>query len=164
MYFCKLVKKYFLKYWNFRTTVTLLLLFSFSAVSFAVDLHSCMCKHENFLEAEAKVEKKSCCQKSSAKEEKSAGTDLPDAGGKTNEKQCDKKEKKDCNNCGKCSFEKNEFENPVSTTTGNSPNSETVIFNTSNQSIYDYTSCHQAPLNISPPGASPKKYISVLRI
>ena len=162
MYFCKLVKKYFLKYWNFRTTVTLLLLFSFSAVSFAVDLHSCMCKHENFLEAEAKVEKKSCCQKSSAKEEKSADTE------KTNDKQCvkkDKKEKKDCNNCGKCSFEKNEFETPVSTTSqGFSQNSETVIFNTSNQSIYDYTSCHQAPLNISPPGASPKKYISVLRI
>ncbi|MCX6159769.1 MAG: hypothetical protein NTV87_00330 [Ignavibacteriae bacterium] len=157
------MKKYFLKYWNFRTTVTLLLLFSFSAVSFAVDMHSCMCKPEK----EVKVEKKSCCQKSSAKEEKSCGTDLPDTGGKTNEKQCekkDKKEKKDCNNCGKCSFEKNEFETPVSTTSGNSTSSETVIFNTSNESIYDHTDCHRVSTNISPPGAPQKKYISALRI
>ncbi len=163
MYFCKLVKKYFLKYRNFRTTVTLLLLFSFSAVSFAVDMHSCMCKPKK----EAKVEKKSCCEKSSAKEEKSNGTDLPDAGGKTNEKQCekkDKKETKDCNNCGKCSFEKNEFETPVSTTSGNSANSETVIYNTSNELTYNYTDCHRVSANISPPGASPKKYISALRI
>jgi hypothetical protein len=143
------VKKYFRKYWNYKSTVALLLLFSFSAVSFVVDLHSCICNPK----AGVKVETKSCCKR----ETKTCGTE------KKNDKQCEKK-KRDCNNCGKCSFDKNEFENPVSTTSGNLRNSETVIFNTSSESVYDHTSCHQVPANISPPGATPKKYISALRI
>jgi hypothetical protein len=190
------VKKNFLKYYNFffnyRTIVAILLLFSFSTVSFAVDLHSCVCKIKNISEAEAKVEEKSCCKKetnsggtekkmkscateketkscgtdqpSADRKTKSCGTDQPSADRKTNGKQCEKREKKDCNNCGKCSFDKNEFETPVSTASGNSQYSETVIFNTSNESIYDHTSRHQVPANVSPPGGTSKKYITVLRI
>ena len=88
--------------------IAFLMIFSFS--SFAADSINCICSAGK----EVKKESKCCSQKKvkSCCEKKESNCPIPTDGKTT---------KKDCNDCGKCSFKKNDSESPANT---NKPSSQ----------------------------------------